>query len=111
MAKKDFEEMGIENFVVYRSNLVRDWPEKSEGCKYIAGNTYYIVARVFKSNTMRCSLIDSVGKCTEFSSVAGHTLNWWKHELRNRCKIVYKGKDFIDSWNFVQQQPDAERFV
>ena len=111
MSVKDFDNLGIKNFVVFRSKEVRDWEKESEGAKYVAGHTYYIVSRVTKDNAKHCYLIDSVGACFQFSSVNGYEFRSWQSELGNYCQIVYQGKDFVDAWNFVQSRPDAEKYV
>lgn len=111
MSIKDFDNLGIENFVVFRAHEARNWHMESEGAEYVAGHTYYIVSRVTKDNAKHCYLIDSVGICYQFSSVNGYEFRFWQSELSNCCKIVYKGKDFVDAWNFTQNQPDVEKFV
>ena len=111
MSIKDFDNLGVENFVVFRANEARNWHMESEGAEYVPGHTYFIVSRVSKDNAKHCYLIDSVGVCYQFSSVNGHEFRYWQSVLRNRCKIVYKGKDFVDAWNFTQNQPDVEKFL
>lgn len=111
MSVKDFDKLGIDNFVVFRSKEPRNWKQESKGVTYVAGHTYYIVARVIKDNAKHCHFIDSLGECGHFSSVNGYEFRWWQSELGNHCQIVYQGKDFVDAWNFVQSRSDAEKFV
>lgn len=111
MSAEDFDKLGIDNFVVFRSNEPRDYKEDSKGSTYVAGHTYYIVARVIKNKAKYCHMISSLGECEHFCSVNSYEFRWWKSTLSNRCQIVYKGKDFVDAWNFVQSRSDAEKFI
>ena len=111
MSVKDFDKLGIDNFVVFRAREPRNYKEESKGSTYVAGHTYYIVARVMKYNVKYCHIIDSLGVCDNFASVNSYKFRWWQSELSHRCQIVYKGKDFADAWNFVQSRSDAEKFI
>lgn len=112
MSVKDFDKLGIDNFVVFRAKAPCSWKLESKGATYVAGHTYYIVTRVIKErNTKKCYLIDSTGVCNQFSSANSYNFRWWQTKLSSDCQIVYQGKDFVDAWNFVQSRSDAEKFV
>lgn len=112
MSVKDFDKLGVDNFVVFRAKVPSNWKVESNGATYVAGHTYYIVTRVVQyGNAKKCYLIDSTGVCDQFSSVNSYNFRWWQTKFSNGCQIVYQGKDFADAWNFVQSRSDAEKFV
>lgn len=111
MSKKDFEEMGIKNFVVFRDNDLSDCSgDTCEGHKYVKGHRYYIITCVFADNALHANVMDSCHRTFEFNSVTSRNLQYMKYLFKQSGKKVYQGRDLIDAIRFVENQGDAERY-
>lgn len=111
MSKKDFEQMGIKNFVVFRDDgLSNCYGDTCEGYKYVKGHRYYIITCVYAGDSLYANVMDSCRRTFMFNSVASRNLQYMKYLFMQSSKKVYQGKDLIDAIRFVESQGDAERY-
>ena len=110
MSAKDFDEMGIDNYVVYREHKPWECDSQSHNANYVPGHRYFIVTRYISSGTRHAYIMDSCGRTYDFSSCKGYQLEWWRSEFLTYCNKVYHGKTFQDALNFVSRQVDAEHY-
>lgn len=97
MAKKDIDDLGIEQYAVFRERMPLE--DKT--------HFYYLITRKADyGNHYNVNVLISHGLVYSFTSIKGANLIWEQQRF-SKCDKVYTGKDLLDAVNYMVSCSDA----